>query len=111
MFVRTVLFTTFTLFALSGCAFVEKTPGGKKVRVLSKEEVTTCRKLGKTSTSVLASVAGVARPPETIAQELETIGRNSGFDMGGDTIVAESDVEDGKRTFGVYKCVDPNATE
>ncbi|MEM7294301.1 MAG: DUF4156 domain-containing protein, partial [Pseudomonadota bacterium] len=67
------------------------------------------RKLGKTSTSVVASVAGVARPPETVQQELETVGRNSAADMGGDTIVAESKIDDGKQTFGVYKCVDPNA--
>ncbi len=109
MTIRIFAFALITAIAVSGCAFVKKTQGGKKVRVLTTEEVQTCRKLGRTSTSVLAKVAGVDRPIETVSQELETVGRNSASDMGGDTIVPESDIVDGKRTFGVYKCVDPNA--
>ena len=33
-------------FMLSACAWVELTPGGKKVRILSEAEVASCKKLG-----------------------------------------------------------------
>ncbi|MEM7208511.1 MAG: DUF4156 domain-containing protein [Pseudomonadota bacterium] len=103
------LIATVATIGLSGCAFVDKTDGGKKVRVLTSAEVTTCRKIGNTRTSVTASVAGIERPAETVANELETVGRNSAAEMGGDTIVAATPIEDGKQSFHVYKCVDPNA--
>jgi hypothetical protein len=99
------------VFALlmSSCATVDLTTDGKKVRVLSPAEVSSCRELGKTNTSVTATALGVARPPETIKKELESIGRNSAANMGGDTVVPLTVIADGKQSFVVYKCVDPNS--
>lgn len=93
---------------VSSCATVNLTGGGEKVRVLGPDEVSSCRELGKTNTSVTATALGVPRPPETIARELETIGRNSASNMKGDTIVALTVITDGQQTFVVYKCVNPN---
>jgi hypothetical protein len=106
---RLIILASLAIFATVGCSFVEKTPEGQKARVLEPDEVETCRKLGKTKVSVLEKVIGIARPPETVAEELTTAGRNSAGDMGGDTIVAATEVVDGAQTFFVYKCVDPNA--
>ena len=44
---------------LSACAGVSLTPDGEKVRVLGPNEVGSCRELGKTNTSVTATVAGI----------------------------------------------------
>ncbi len=98
------------MFSATGCSFVEKTPDGEKVRVLALDEVKTCRKLGQTRVKVLDNLLGVARPPESIAEELRTEGGNSAGEMGGDTIVPVSEVVEGKQTFDIYKCIDPNAT-
>jgi hypothetical protein len=88
-----------------GCSWVSLTPGGEKVRVLEPEEVGTCRLLGKTTATTSAAVAGIGRSFPKVLEELERLARNSAADMGGDTIVPEGRVEDGRRTFGVYRCV------
>ena len=92
---------------ISGCASVKLSSGGEKVRVLSPNEVSSCKLLGKTSNSVMAKVV-VDRPIETIESELMTMGRNGASDMGGDTIVPLTVVTDGKQSFNIYKCIDPN---
>ncbi|RLA05639.1 MAG: hypothetical protein DRQ59_15910 [Gammaproteobacteria bacterium] len=94
-----------TIFA--GCAAPKLNTGGTKVRVLTPEEVTSCRELGKTTSSVMNSVVGIDRAEESIAEELETLSRNSAANLGGDTIVPLTVVENGQRTFLVYKCIDP----
>ena len=93
---------------ISGCASIEMSSGGEKVRVLAPNDVTSCKHLGKTNNSVTAKVAGVKRPIETIEGELMTMARNSASDMGGDTIVPLTVLTDGKQSFNIYKCIDPN---
>ena len=93
---------------INGCASIEMSSGGEKVRVLAPNEVSSCTYKGKSSHSVLAKVAGVKRPIETIESELMTMGRNSASDMGGDTIVPLTVVADGKQSFKIYKCVNPD---
>jgi len=95
-----------TIFA--GCAAPKLNTGGTKVRVLTPEEVTSCRELGKTTSSVMNKVVGIDRSAESIEEELETLSRNSAANLGGDTIVPLTVVENGQRTFQVYKCIDPN---
>ena len=93
---------------LSACAGVSLTTDGKKVRVLEPSEVSSCRELGKTNTSVTATVAGIDRPDDTIVKELRVIARNGAGRMGGDTIVPLTVVDAGQQTFVVYKCVNPD---
>jgi len=61
---------------LSSCAGLSLTPEGEKVRILEPSEVSSCRELGKTNTSVTDTVVGVERPEDTIAKELRIIARN-----------------------------------
>jgi hypothetical protein len=92
---------------LSGCATLKLSEGGEKVRVLDPAEVSSCRNLGRTNASVTARVV-FDRPADAVAEELETVARNSAASMGGDTIVPLTVIEEGKQTFVVYKCVNPN---
>jgi hypothetical protein len=39
-----------------------------------------------------------------VAGELEALARNEAALMGGDTVVAELPVKDGRQVFGVYRC-------
>jgi hypothetical protein len=93
---------------LSACSSTKLTPDGEKVRVLGPNEVGSCRELGKTNTSVTATVAGIERPDDTIAKELIVIASNGAARMGGDTIVPLTVVEAGQQTFVVYKCINPD---
>jgi len=97
-----------TISLMAGCATFELTEAGEKVRVLGPAEVGSCRELGKTNTSVTWSIMGIPRPEETVSKELRSIARNSAGRMNGDTIVPLTVVEEGKQTFVVYKCVNPD---
>ena len=92
---------------LSACSTLKLTEGGEKVRILDPSEVSSCKNLGRTNTSVTAKVV-FDRPADVVAEELETVARNSAARMGGDTIVPLTVIEDGQQTFVVYKCVNPD---
>jgi len=92
---------------VSSCATIKLSAGGEKIRILAPDEVSSCKKLGKTNTSVTDNIAGVKRPIEALEHELTTIARNSAYKMGGDTIVPLTVIEGGQQSFNVYKCVNP----
>jgi hypothetical protein len=92
---------------LSACSSLKLTEGGEKIRVLEPAEVSTCKNMGRTNTSVTARVI-IERPADSIAEELSIVSRNSAARMGGDTIVPLTVIEDGHQTFVVYKCINPN---
>jgi len=94
-------------FTLSACTWVELTPEGEKVRVLSLSEVQSCKKKGKTTVSLKDKIAGIERNKKKVQKELEMLGRNSAVSINGDTIVATSDVMDGKQSFDIYRCINP----
>ena len=92
---------------LSACSTLKLTEGGEKVRVLDPAEVSSCKNLGRTNTSVTDRVI-IERPADSVAEELQIVARNSAARMGGDTIVPLTVIEDGQQTFVVYKCVNPD---
>ena len=92
---------------LSACSTLKLSDGGEKVRVLEPSEVSSCRELAKSNNKVTEKVV-FDRPEDTIAKELQILGRNSAARMGGDTIVPLTVVEEGAQTFIVYKCVNPD---
>lgn len=89
---------------VSACAWVELSDQGQEVRVARPGDVADCRRLGEATASVLDEVAFMKRSRDRQARELETLARNEAGAMGGNAIVATSDVEDGRRTFSVYRC-------
>ena len=93
--------------ALQGCAWVKLTPEGEKARVLSAEEVANCTKLGVTTSTLKADVAGFRRNEEKVRKELATLARNAASDLGGDTVVPITEPEGGRQTFDVYRCLNP----
>ncbi|MFQ6021710.1 MAG: DUF4156 domain-containing protein [Acidiferrobacterales bacterium] len=95
--------------ALMGLKWVNLTPEGEKVRVLEPKEVASCKRLGKTNVSLKAKIGIWKRKEKKVRKELSILGRNSAAEMGGDTIVQmTTDIEQGKQTFAVYKCVNPS---
>jgi hypothetical protein len=89
---------------LNACTWVKTTPEGESVRVASADAVADCVRKGKVTVSVKSRVGGVERKPTKVATELAALARNEGALLGGDTVVAETDVAEGRQTFGVYQC-------
>ncbi len=102
-----MLLTGVLIAVLSACTWVKLSPEGSKVRVLSAAEVNDCKKLGKTTVSVKATVAGVARNASKVENELEILARNHARDLKGDTVVPVGQPEKGQQIFDVYRCVNP----
>jgi hypothetical protein len=96
---------------LTGFKWVKLTPEGEQIRVLEKKEVASCKKLGETTASLKAKVGPFDRSTKKVQTELQYLARNSAAadfkDKGADTVVPESDLEEGRQTFAVYRCVNP----
>lgn len=92
---------------LMACSWVKLSPGGEKVRILAQTEVANCKKLGKTNVTVADKVVGLERKEKAIQENLNVLARNAAADMGGDTIVPATPIQDGKQTFDVYRCIQP----
>ena len=74
------------------------------VRRLGVQEAPPCERLGTTHVQVTSKVLFFDRDDAKVAEELTTLARNSAARMGGNVVVAEGGVRDGKQTFGVYRC-------
>lgn len=92
------------VFLLSACTWVTLNPAGEQVQVMTMEAVADCKRVGKTTVSTLSKVAGLNRYQESMRDELNTLARNSAAELGGDTVVPISPIEDGRQVFAVYRC-------
>jgi hypothetical protein len=90
--------------ALSACTWVKPTDAGQNVRLVSYDQVSQCKKLGKATVSVLDKVGFISRSDDKIDDELRIMAKNSAADMGGDTIVVAGAVSRGEQAFDVYQC-------
>ncbi len=90
---------------ITACTTVKLTAEGEKARVLTKDEVTKCQYLGKTTSTTTDKVVGVKRHQIIINNELKMLARNAAHKLDGDTVVAESEEVDGRQSFLIYRCV------
>lgn len=88
----------------AGCTWVKPVEGSDQVRLLKASELAACKKLGHTTSFVKHEIAGIARNPKTVSEELVTLGKNQAAQMGGDAIVQATDFKEGKVGFDIYKC-------
>ena len=89
---------------LAACTWVKTTPEGEAVRVAQASEVGDCVYKGQVDSSLKSRIGPFERKPSKVALELETLARNEAALMGGDTVVAQTGVKDGRQEFGVYLC-------
>lgn len=100
-----LFFSLFLTGFLQACTWVELTAEGEKVRILALDEVNQCERVGQTTSSTAAKVAGVPRHINAIQDELNALARNSAVNLGGDTIVPVDEIQEGQQTYQVYRCV------
>jgi len=89
---------------LQACTWVKVTPEGAKVRVATSSEIGSCESKGEVTSSLKSRVGAFERKPGKVAGELETLARNEAALMGGDTVVAKTNVKEGRQIFDVYRC-------
>jgi len=92
-------------FLLASCSnWVQVTSEGQSVRVVTASDVNNCIRVGNAQAQTLGRVIGLERGAERLQEELSRIARNEAGDLGGNAIVPESLIADGRQTFGVYRC-------
>lgn len=99
-----LVFSSILATMTGACTWVKPTPEGEFVRVMTSEAVAGCERKGKVTASLKDRIAGMDRKASKVAKELATLARNEGALLGGDTVVAESPVTDGRQVFGVFRC-------
>jgi hypothetical protein len=92
------------MFSLAGCTWVTLSPQGETVLITTMDQVGHCKRVGKTTVSTLAKLAGMDRHQESMQDELNKLARNSAADLGGDTAVPISEVEEGRQVYAVFDC-------
>ena len=99
-----LLLALISVFLVAGCSWVHLTSEGELVQKVTAADVEECKRIGEATVSVKAKVAGIKRSSKKVAGELFILGQNAASEMGGDTIVPVSEVQDGEQTFKVYRC-------
>ena len=103
---RLVVISTLAL-AISGCgssSWVQVTPAGMLVSVAAPSEVRNCTRVGTSNVNALDRVAFVQRGSQKLQDDLVNLARNEAGDIGGNRVVPESTIDEGRQTFGVYRC-------
>ena len=92
------------LVALPACTYVELTPRGKDVMLISAEKAESCKKIGQTVVALHPNVAGGFTKPEEVVIDLERTARNTAPRLNGNAVAAISEISDGQQTFAIYNC-------
>lgn len=93
---------------LASCTWVPLEPGAENVLVLPESRLTPqCVSLGKVTVSVADRVGALERHADEIEEDLQALARNHAAGKQADTVVPLGPVENGRQTFGVYRCEKP----
>jgi len=89
---------------LGACSWVDLKPEAEDILVLKPFQTKQCEQKGRTTSQVLDKVWFVNRNQDKMADELATLARNTAVQMGGNAVVADSDISEGKQTFIILDC-------
>jgi hypothetical protein len=90
-----------------GCGasnWVQLTAPAQQVSLALPAQVTNCTRVGTSTANALDKLAFLQRGSQKLQEELVTLARNEAADMGGNRVVAESTITEGRQTFGVFRC-------
>ena len=90
----------------TACTWVPLSGDGQDVQILPNNEVIDCDRVGNTKATVLRKLWIVPRRDAAVEHELETLARNEGAKLGGNTVTPMGSEKDGKRAYAVYVCED-----
>lgn len=87
----------------SGCSVVKVSEAGKKVNIVSSNDVFNCTRIGTVTTSVLDNVLFIPRNEEKVQIELDKLARDEAVIMKANTLVRVS-TEEGQGNYIAYSC-------
>lgn len=90
--------------ACGGSSWVQITPEGSPVRLATTAEVANCTRVGSANVNALDNIAFIQRGANKLQDELVSLARNEGGRLGGNRVVPESIIEEGRQSFGVFRC-------
>lgn len=100
-----LLLSVVLLLSLTACTWVDMSPEGKQVMLVKPANVTSCRHLGVTTSTVKGSIGNLNRPEHKVTEELQAMAKNQAAVMGGDSIIAKNETRtQSSMAFDVYKC-------
>ena len=88
----------------AGCSWVKPKAGAESVALVKASHVSACKLLGNTTSQVKDSVGILKRRDKKVTEELISLAKNAAIGLGGDTIVAKGDSQDGSQQFNIYRC-------
>lgn len=92
------------LVSACGNSWVQLTPAGEQVSVATAAQISNCRRIGAANVNALDSIGFVNRGASRLQEELVDLARNEAGDAGGNRVVPESTISEGRQTFGIYRC-------
>ncbi len=101
-----LLLTAGLLMTLAACGntWVQITPEGRNVQLATAAQVGGCTRVGTANVNALDNIGFVQRGANRLQEELVDLARNEGGRLGGNRVVPESTIDEGRQTFGVYRC-------
>lgn len=88
----------------TGCTYVKTDSAAENIVLANESRIQNCQRLGTANASVKADIVGIDRKSTKVASELLALARNEAASMGGNTLVADSEISEGKQRFIVYQC-------
>ncbi|MCR6651161.1 MAG: DUF4156 domain-containing protein [Cellvibrionaceae bacterium] len=88
----------------SACTWVKPSARSHEVVLMTRDQVVNCVKKGSTTSKTLSKITVVPRGNDKMFSELVMLAKNEAVILGGDAVVAEGRMEEGRQTFGVYRC-------
>jgi hypothetical protein len=94
------------LMTLAACGntWVQITPEGRNVQLATAAQVGGCTRVGTANVNALDNIGFVQRGANRLQEKLVDLARNEGGRLGGNRVVPESTIDEGRQTFGVYRC-------
>ena len=89
---------------LGGCTWVKLEPEAEQVTLVTAEQAEHCEILRRTTSQVADNVGFIKRGEKKVTKELATLARNTAVQFGGNAVLADSELVDGKLTFVILDC-------
>lgn len=90
---------------MQACTWVKPTAEANNVHVVGQSNLGGCERLGWVDVAVRSELLfDIQRSPAKVKTELETLARNQAARRGADSIIATTEVENGKQQFDIYRC-------
>ena len=77
---------------------------GVRIEPVQRIDEAGCQRAGTANVNAADSIGFVQRSARQLQEELVNLARNEAGNMGGNRVVPESTINDGRQTFGIFRC-------